>query len=171
MYPRHGGTHLSFKSHLSTTLNFCKLDRSWHIWIQAVYRIPTSACKKVLIFLVPRSIMGSTPSITPSLFLQYGRAFFNKSATVSKMTDEAHVLQLLESFRILCQKFASLSPLNSRRRNTYHMLWALLKLRTYGTDLVCAFLAGVDRKTFSKWTWTVIKRLAKLSQVRLLSLP
>ena len=36
-----------------------------------------------------------------------------------------------------------------------HLLWALMHLKVYATEPVLASIAGVDKKTFQKWSYSV----------------
>lgn len=42
-----------------------------------------------------------------------------------------------------------------------HLLWALMLLKVYATENVLAGIAGVHRQTFRKWSWLIIKAIAK----------
>lgn len=42
----------------------------------------------------------------------------------------------------------------------YHLLWALLFLKTYDSFAVLAGAVGCDEKTFQKWIWIVIEALS-----------
>lgn len=44
-----------------------------------------------------------------------------------------------------------------------HLLWALMFMKTYSKEPVLASMAKVTRKTFRKWVWIVIFRIADLS--------
>jgi hypothetical protein len=48
--------------------------------------------------------------------------------------------------------------------NPQHLLWALLLLKQYSTEIVLAGKAGVDEKTFRKWAWHYIEGISKLSK-------
>ena len=41
-----------------------------------------------------------------------------------------------------------------------HLLWSLLFLKTYATEHVNSSIAGVDEKTFRKWTWRIIQLIS-----------
>ena len=47
-----------------------------------------------------------------------------------------------------------------------HLLWALLFLKTYGTEHVNSMICSVDEKTFRKWSWKFVILLAELRIVR-----
>jgi hypothetical protein len=44
-------------------------------------------------------------------------------------------------------------------------MWALLLLRTYNREEVLATMAGVDEKTFRKWAWKLVEKLAQLQKL------
>ena len=46
-----------------------------------------------------------------------------------------------------------------------HLLWALLFLKQYNSTKTNAALAGVDEKTFCKWSWIFAKYISKLNVV------
>ena len=46
-----------------------------------------------------------------------------------------------------------------------HLLWALLFLKSYSTEHVNSVIAGVDEKTFRKWSWTFVGLLSDLKIV------
>jgi hypothetical protein len=43
-----------------------------------------------------------------------------------------------------------------------HLLWACLLLRVYATESICARMVGVTRKTFRKYAWKCIHKVADL---------
>jgi hypothetical protein len=49
-----------------------------------------------------------------------------------------------------------------------HLLWALMFLKIYSNETVHATLAGADEKTFRKWSWFWVSKLANLQNVRTL---
>jgi hypothetical protein len=48
-----------------------------------------------------------------------------------------------------------------------HLLWTLMMLKSYDNQDVLAMRAGVDRKTFRKWTNLFLNRISKLDMVSL----
>ena len=46
-----------------------------------------------------------------------------------------------------------------------HLLWALLFLKCYATEHVNSVVAGVDEKTFRKWSWTFVGLLSDMKIV------
>jgi hypothetical protein len=43
-----------------------------------------------------------------------------------------------------------------------HLLWALLLLKQYSTEIVLSGKVGVDEKTFRKWAWHYVSGISKL---------
>jgi len=50
-------------------------------------------------------------------------------------------------------------------QNPVHLLWALLRLKTYSNDGLCAALITASEKTFRKWSWEYIHWLSSLQNV------
>ena len=46
-----------------------------------------------------------------------------------------------------------------------HLLWALLLLKSYSSETMCAIFVGSTEKTFRKWAWRWIFALAELGAV------
>lgn len=46
-----------------------------------------------------------------------------------------------------------------------HLLWALMILKVYATELVNDSLSGVHRQTFINWAWIFIRAMADLPTV------
>jgi hypothetical protein len=46
-----------------------------------------------------------------------------------------------------------------------HLLWALLFAKLYSTEEVLAGMVGVTRKTFRKWSWKFLKKIAMLKSI------
>lgn len=90
----------------------------------------------------------------------------------------AHGLSLLSGLRkckalfgvtpvVASTLWRALIPTLPPKTKPSHLLWALLRLKTYATDCVCVALVQVDEKTFRKWSWQLILALARLDMVRL----
>ena len=47
-----------------------------------------------------------------------------------------------------------------------YLLWCMFFWKPYNSEDVCAMLFGVRRKTFQKWTWHMVGRLANIQTVR-----
>lgn len=46
-----------------------------------------------------------------------------------------------------------------------HLLFALLKLKTYANDSICATICSCDEKTFRKWCWPFVFVISRLQNV------
>ena len=46
----------------------------------------------------------------------------------------------------------------------YHLLWTLLFLKTYMTELVMSGMIGVDEQTYRKWLWIILPRIGNLKE-------
>jgi hypothetical protein len=44
-----------------------------------------------------------------------------------------------------------------------HLLWTLMFLKLYSTELVLAVMARVSRKTFRKWVWLLLPVIANMA--------
>jgi len=47
----------------------------------------------------------------------------------------------------------------------HHLLWSLLFLKVYGNEKTHAALVGVTVKTFRKWVWIMIEKLAEMEVI------
>lgn len=52
-----------------------------------------------------------------------------------------------------------------RKASPIHLLWAFLFLKTYGSEHVNCALTKVDEKTFRKWSWIFVRKIADLRVV------
>jgi hypothetical protein len=48
----------------------------------------------------------------------------------------------------------------NKKTKPKHLLWGLMFLKTYETENILAKIAGTNRKTFRKWNWYVIQKVA-----------
>ena len=62
---------------------------------------------------------------------------------------------------------------NSLQRDArpFHLLWAVLFRKTYGSEHVNSVIFGVDAKTFRKWSWTFVGYLSNIDIVRCKNTP
>ena len=56
-------------------------------------------------------------------------------------------------------------PLTTLSIQPKHLLWAMSFLKTYNIEEVCGAWFGVSGRTFRKWGWKAISRLANLKTV------
>lgn len=82
----------------------------------------------------------------------------------------SHLLRFIACFgvsaRVVGDVWIILKEQTGTRYEPKHLLWALLKMKTYATDYVCSSIVRCDRNTYQKWVWKVINSLSKLGQVR-----
>ena len=65
-------------------------------------------------------------------------------------------------FAVLWENLNGTRPLESMPR---HLLWSLLFRKVYATEGINSSIAGVDEKTFRKWTWVFIDILSRMNVV------
>jgi hypothetical protein len=64
---------------------------------------------------------------------------------------------------IWCRLGNDTETLDKNGANPVHLLWALMLLKLYATEVVLAVtIAGCDEKTFRKWSWHFVRGLADL---------
>lgn len=51
-----------------------------------------------------------------------------------------------------------------RNMTPKHLLWALLFMKTYNSETMLSGLLDVERKTFRKWIWLVIRQIQRLKR-------
>lgn len=51
-----------------------------------------------------------------------------------------------------------------------HLLWALHFLKNYSTETVNSVLWKCDEKTYRKWSWVIIRKIAEIDVVRNLTI-
>ena len=49
-----------------------------------------------------------------------------------------------------------------RPAHPMYLLWALLFLKSYGTEALLSAVVGADEKTYRKWVWFYVKGIASL---------
>ena len=84
------------------------------------------------------------------------RSFFGCSSKVCAL-----VWRLIDPYRSMIREYTTVSP--------KHYLWCLMFLKIYANENVHSSMAGVDPKTFRKWCWIFVKKIANLD-VELVSL-
>ena len=95
--------------------------------------------------LLGRSIAKSTEHVSYRRF----RAFFGVSPTVC------------------VEAWLKLNGSLPEGARPVHLLWACMFLKVYATEEVHSSIAQVDAKTFRKWSWLLIRKLAELQMVRI----
>jgi hypothetical protein len=69
------------------------------------------------------------------------------------------------STRICVLIWTLLSKQLGRKARSVHLLLTLFFLKHYSVEEVNAAFAGVNEKTYRKWTWLMLEELAKLNLV------
>ena len=59
-----------------------------------------------------------------------------------------------------CASLWKISNFPSKTRPK-HLMWALMFLKSYDTEIKLSSLAGVSPKTFRKWIWVIIDEIGK----------
>jgi hypothetical protein len=110
------------------------------------------------------------PKVPPSAFLELGLSMMGSS---SSRSGTKRKLRRFHSFFGVSPGTVSLiwemldrsgwSEKGSvRSPNPIHFLWSLRLLKSYNTEETHAAEAGVDEKTFRKWSWFYLEGIAKL---------
>ena len=68
-------------------------------------------------------------------------------------------------YRIWHKLYAKLYIVYNGSGRPKHLLWALMHLKLYNSEEVNSAIAGVDEKTFQKYTWTIIDLISDFNVV------
>ena len=106
--------------------------------------------------------------ISAKRFAQFGSDMANSSPCLSTLSECKRFRALFGVAPNIC---ALLWDLLSHRRpissRPVHLLWPLLFIKVYGSENTHRAIAGVDAKTFRKWSWCFVHLLADLQIVRI----
>ena len=50
-----------------------------------------------------------------------------------------------------------------KQRKPEHLLWAMLFLKSYGSEQVNSLIVGTTAKTYRKWVWRVVEEVSALN--------
>lgn len=64
-----------------------------------------------------------------------------------------------------CLVWTKLADQLQKGTQPMHLLWGLLFLKTYATEEVMCTITQTDRKTFRKWSWSVVTEISNLDVV------
>jgi hypothetical protein len=67
-------------------------------------------------------------------------------------------------WRLLCQSTAKQGLPYDQIGKPEHLLWGLMLLKMYGTEITMAAKVGTDEKTFCKRLWQVVEAIATLAK-------
>lgn len=111
-------------------------------------------------------VLSSVPAI---IFLELSEGMQKKACGIQSQTSLLRFKALFGITPLLCQKlWEKISSSLYAGSKPCHLLWALLKLRTYATDEVCTVITGACKKTYQKWTWIFIQKLSEIENVSLI---
>ena len=100
-------------------------------------------------------------------FLILGLSEVRVQPTRSKQVSLRRFAAFYKTSPDTCSRLWSyLSGHDNPRFQPKHLLWGILFLSKYDTEEGNATRVGVDEKTFRKWQWLVVKKLAGLDLVR-----
>ena len=110
--------------------------------------------------------MAPAPIILPSLFVRYASEMMQRAPESSSVVANRRFRGFFGvSPSIYAATWSKLRSFIPRGAAPAHLLWALMFLKNYSTEHVNSALAGVDEKTFRKWSWRFIKLISDLSIV------
>ena len=113
--------------------------------------------------------------ISASRFAEFGGDMANNAPGLGILSECIRFHSLFGVSPLVCSKLWTLlrfnRPIASRPT---HLLWALLFLKVYGSEVTHRTIAQVDVKTFRKWSWCFVHLVADLqivSPIQSFSLP
>jgi uncharacterized membrane protein len=95
-------------------------------------------------------VMGRHDRYTQHTLILWYRYWFGTSPTITAITWNC----LVES------GWTELSGVHEAKPK--HLLWALMFLKSYGTEAVLSAIVDSDEKTFRKWAWFYVEGIASL---------
>jgi hypothetical protein len=104
-------------------------------------------------------------TIPPDTFAYHGRRMMNRHYALAERTEMRRFRALFGCSPLVCSRAWSklkrfkLLPKGGAPSN---LLWALLMMKLYDSEVVHSAIAGVDPKTFRKWSWEFIEALSNL---------
>lgn len=108
-------------------------------------------------------------------FLRNGAELMNRSTSGSERTLERRYRAFFgTNWRIAEELYAKCideDPPLPADASGIHLLWSLMHLKQYGTEETLSSTAGVDEKTFRKWSEIFRQRLASLEYNTVRPLP
>jgi hypothetical protein len=98
----------------------------------------------------------AVPVVTPAAFLAMGNGLLDVTSS-----DERAFRAHYGTGPLTCSRVWTMCiDAFPRGVLTMHLLWALLFLKIYETEDVLCRIAKTSRKTFRKWSWSVVKVVA-----------
>jgi hypothetical protein len=97
-------------------------------------------------------------------FLSKGKAMMGLKRTLSASTERRKFRATFGTSPAICSLlWGMLLPGTTRGAKPVHLLWGLMLLKLYNSESAHCNIAGVDEKTFRKWSWFFIDAIAELS--------
>ena len=104
--------------------------------------------------------------VSPETFAELVSALFRNAAGMSRVIRDRRFRSLFGITPLVCSRVWSLLGSQLlKRASPQLLLWALLFLKIYASESVNAVLSGADEKTFRKWQWIFVKKIASLQVV------
>ena len=112
--------------------------------------------------------------IPPDTFLREGYNMIGRQVSSCPITFTATSTQRFCSTfgvnALICTQLWYLIGINAgenliRTALPKHLLWSLLLLKQYNSTEIASAIAGVDEKTYRKWSWIFVHILADLNDV------
>lgn len=107
-------------------------------------------------------------TVTAKDFREYGSDIMNRSLDGSQDVFEERWISHFGVEAEVCAEAwgrldMDLAGPNDEAAKPYHLLWALLLLKTYNTESVLTGMCGgVDEDTIRKWAWDFIEKVSYL---------
>lgn len=105
--------------------------------------------------------------VDPLAFLNQGLRYMNLEHHVADV--EARFKAHFGSSPYICSMVWTMiveaqasQPVLPNNASFVHLLWALLLMKVYASEAVLSGIVGADQKTFRKWSWLLIRKVATL---------
>lgn len=107
------------------------------------------------------------PSVSASTFAHHASEMMRCTPGLSQVVQERRFRALFGISAAVCAKAWDLIVDDlPHGASPVHLLWSLLFLKVYASEHNNHLITGADEKTFRKWTWIFLERLADMSVVR-----
>ena len=91
-----------------------------------------------------------------------GREIMGRESTQATMTEDCRFQELFGCGPGVALKVWNLIFEVFPDESIIHMMWALMFLKMYGKESAMSSMAGVDEKTYRKWVWIFVFKIADL---------
>ena len=102
--------------------------------------------------------------ISPEVFLHHGCLYTGTPQGSSSVTKIRRFKAYFGTSPLVCSILWSMISSDLPSGASFlHLLWGLIFLKVYATESVLSrIVGGADEKTFRKWTWLIVKKIASL---------